>query len=63
MIIAAAWKAAMEKASNPKASFPLVYHSSTGAQNPTTMKQLFQGARDYGRNQPYSEFQFNFKII
>lgn len=57
MTIAASWKAAMEKASNPQALFPLVYHSSSGEQNPITMKQLFHSSRDYGRIQPYSKLK------
>lgn len=57
MTIAASWKTAIDKESNPNATFPQIYHSTSGSDNPITLRELFITTQNIGRTEPLSEYE------
>ncbi|XP_070505242.1 putative fatty acyl-CoA reductase CG5065 [Chironomus tepperi] len=55
MTIAASWKTAIEKEANPATVCPQVYHSTSGAANPITLKDLFDRTAVLGREHPLND--------
>lgn len=56
MTIAASWKAAIDKELNQNATFPQIYHSTSGSDNPITLKELFNTTQNIGRTEPLSKY-------
>lgn len=56
MTIAASWKAAIDRELNPQTSFPQIFHSTTGTDNPITLKEAFVTTQNLGRTEPLSEY-------
>ena len=56
MTIGASWKVAIDKELNPKASFPQIFHSTSGTDNPITLKEAFVTTQNLGRTDPLSEY-------
>jgi len=52
MVIAAAWKTALDRHLGSHASLPQVYHISSGATNPLKWKELTDWSVMHGRHHP-----------
>ena len=56
MTIAASWKVAVDKEFNPNTNYPLIFHSTTGSDNPITLKEAFVTTQNLGRTDPLSKY-------
>ena len=57
MTIAASWKVAVDKELNPNATFPQIFHSTTGTDNPITLKEAFVTTQNLARIDPLSKYR------
>jgi hypothetical protein len=54
LAIAASYKAAYDRETGANVQFPQVYHSTSGNENPMTLKELVDTIVELGRTKPLS---------